>query len=274
VTNLIVLRKAFRPFQNIIEQLKSYRFGEKNTFQLPKTNVSEFHTLSDGITRMLNDNQESFTQQKSFIENASHELKTPISIIQNKLDWMIENEELQEKNILQLAEIKKTTKRMSDLVTSLLMLSKIENSQFIDETEIEINSLIKKIIEDSVDWLDYKNLNLNLTENSVFLIKLNKNLAGILLNNLFQNALKYTQKNGNIHITIDQNAIVFSNTSEETALDKNHIFNRFYKKSEDSTSVGLGLSIVQSIINQNKKLSIDYYFKENMHHFRLSAKNS
>ena len=116
--NRIVLNQAFKPFREIISQLSAYRFGSKNTFVEPETSISEFKDLSKGILTMLNDNQEVFMQQKAFIENASHELKTPISIIQNKIDLLIEQGS-KEEEIQQLIQIKSTAKRMSDLITKI-----------------------------------------------------------------------------------------------------------------------------------------------------------
>ncbi|WP_419870765.1 PorY family sensor histidine kinase [Chryseobacterium sp. CT-SW4] len=274
-TNQIVLSKAFKPLKKIVSQLEQYRFGEKINFKTIKTPIKEFNDLSKGITQMLEDNQETFLQQKGFIENASHELKTPINIIQNKLDWLIENEELNENNLNQLVDIKKTTKRMSDLVSSLLMLSKIENRQFQNESEVNVNETIKNIEEEIQEWLLYKRLNFTLNEYQTFLIYFNKDLLQILFNNLIFNAVKYTPKNTYIQVDIYMDKIIISNTAADgKALDKNKIFKRFYKKGEDQSSTGLGLSIVQSIINKNNRLDLEYSYKEGMHYFTIQRKNS
>ncbi|WP_292010303.1 HAMP domain-containing sensor histidine kinase [Chryseobacterium sp.] len=274
-TNQIVLSKAFKPLKKIVSQLEQYRFGEKINFKTIQTPIKEFNDLSTGITQMLEDNQETFLQQKGFIENASHELKTPINIIQNKLDWMIENEELDENNLNQLVEIKKTTKRMSDLVNSLLMLSKIENRQFQNESEVNANEIINNIQEEIQEWLLYKDLNFTLNEYQTFNIYFNKHLLQVLLNNLIFNAIKYTPKKAYIQVDIHLDKIIISNTSSDgNALDKNKIFKRFYKKGEDQSSTGLGLSIVQSIINKSNCLTLDYYFKDHRHYFTLNRKNS
>ena len=270
--NRIVLSRAFKPFREIISQLSAYRFGSKNTFVEPETSISEFKDLSKGILTMLNDNQEVFMQQKAFIENASHELKTPISIIQNKIDLLIEQGS-KEEEIQQLIQIKSTAKRMSDLISSLLTLSKIENNQFQEEESINANEIIDEMAEDAESLVQYKEIQLDIKEKGVFQVEFNRNLFHIILTNLFQNAVKYSPPNGEICIEISPNEIVFSNTATGTALDGDKIFNRFYKQSNDSLSTGLGLAILQTIINNDPRLKIDYSFSNNKHFFRLLKAN-
>ncbi len=268
IINHLVLNKAFKPFKNILEQLNNYRFGEQQFIQ-PKSKVSEFNTLSNGIIKMIDRNQETFLQQKVFIENASHELQTPLAIVQNKLDWMIENEDLAENQLEQLVDIKRNIRRMSGLNQSLLMLSKIENQQFSDEQLVDANALIKDILSEMEEWFSYKMIQVNLIEKSDFSIKMNPQLLEILISNLLRNALKYTNKNGNVLIEINQNKIIIGNTSNGVFLNKNLIFERFYKNSSDQQSVGLGLSIVQSIVKQTENLKIDYQYFDPMHQFIL-----
>lgn len=270
--NRIVLSRAFKPFREIISQLSAYRFGSKNTFVEPETSISEFKDLSKGILTMLNDNQEVFMQQKAFIENASHELKTPISIIQNKIDLLIEQGS-KEEEIQQLIQIKSTAKRMSDLISSLLTLSKIENNQFQEEESINANEIIDEMAENAESLVQYKEIQLDIKEKGVFQVEFNRNLFHIILTNLFQNAVKYSPPNGEICIEISPNEIVFSNTATGTALDGDKIFNRFYKQSNDSLSTGLGLAILQTIINNDPRLKIDYSFSNNKHFFRLLKAN-
>ena len=270
--NRIVLNRAFKPFREIISQLSAYRFGSKNTFVEPETSISEFKDLSKGILTMLNDNQEVFMQQKAFIENASHELKTPISIIQNKIDLLIEQGS-KEEEIQELIQIKSTAKRMSDLISSLLTLSKIENNQFQEEESINANEIIDEMAEDAESLVQYKEIQLDIKEKGVFQVEFNRNLFHIILTNLFQNAVKYSPPNGEICIEISPNEIVFSNTATGTALDGDKIFNRFYKQSNDSLSTGLGLAILQTIINNDPRLKIDYSFSNNKHFFRLLKAN-
>ena len=127
--------------------------------------------------------------------------------------------------------------------------------------------------EDAESLVQYKEIQLDIKEKGVFQVEFNRNLFHIILTNLFQNAVKYSPPNGEICIEISPNEIVFSNTATGTALDGDKIFNRFYKQSNDSLSTGLGLAILQTIINNDPRLKIDYSFSNNKHFFRLLKAN-
>lgn len=129
------LKKAFKPFGQIISQLRKYEVGNNEKPKLVETNVKEFSYLQKEIERMINRNDEVFNSQKLFIENASHELQTPLTIALNKLDLLIENSDLKEKEVMSLVETKQTLWRMVNLNKSLLMLSRIENNQYKNNVE-------------------------------------------------------------------------------------------------------------------------------------------
>ncbi|HCN36375.1 MAG TPA: sensor histidine kinase, partial [Bacteroidetes bacterium] len=93
-----------------------------------------------------------------------------------------------------------------------------------------------------------------------------------LISNLFKNAIKNNYENGYIKVEIKNNYLKFSNTSNSPALDREKIFNRFYKSSSNSDSVGLGLSIVKKICDLYS-LKIEYSFENNIHHFKILNNN-
>ncbi len=105
---------------------------------------------------MIERNELVFYQQKQFIENASHELQTPLAIVINKIDLQIQNEELDEKNMNLLSEIKNDLRRMVGLNKSLLMLSKIENSQFNKTSGVDFNAMIAKLVQNYEDFIEFK----------------------------------------------------------------------------------------------------------------------
>ncbi|TYR32974.1 HAMP domain-containing histidine kinase [Sphingobacterium phlebotomi] len=267
--NELVLRRAWRPFRIILENLNLYRFGKKDYLKPVSTNIVEFNQLNEEINQMWRRNEEVFDEQKRFIENAAHELQTPLAITINKLELLMEDESLSESQLTQLADSKSSLRRLVNLNKALLMLSKIENKQYKDVRQINLNQLVKEISEDFQDFLSFKDITLQVAEYGFFDISMNKDLALVLISNLFRNAIRYNIKGGIISITIGQNHLSVANTGNQAPLNQEKIFNRFHKGTQDSQSNGLGLAIVKSIVDTYAELSIDYRFEENMHIFSL-----
>ncbi len=267
--NELVLRRAWRPFRIILENLNLYRFGKKDYLKPVSTNIVEFNQLNEEINQMWRRNEEVFDEQKRFIENAAHELQTPLAITINKLELLMEDESLSESQLTQLAASKSSLRRLVNLNKALLMLSKIENKQYKAVRQISLNQLVKEISEDFQDFLSFKDITLQVAEYGFFDISMNKDLALVMISNLFRNAIRYNIKGGIISITIGKNHLSVANTGNQAPLNQEKIFNRFHKGTQDSQSNGLGLAIVKSIVDTYYELSIDYRFEENKHIFSL-----
>lgn len=267
--NNIILRKTWKPFYQILERLGNYELGKgNNNAKSESTNVREFKLLNSQIQKMIHRNELMFKQQKQFIENASHELQTPLAIAINKIEILLEDDTLSEEKLVELSNTRETLLKLVKINKSLLMLSRIENNQFSPREEVNLNTITKNIVNDFSDMIDFKEISLELTENKTFKLIINPDLAYILVSNLLRNAIKYNKNGGVIRIDFSENNFSISNTSSiSEPLDKSLIFNRFYKSDQDSTSTGLGLSIVKTIADNTPNLKIDYQFENNMHIF-------
>ena len=275
IINNISLKKIWKPFYSTLNYLSDYQFGQNKKLISNKTPITEFKLLDSEIAKMITRNEKSVYQQKQFIENASHELQTPIAVALNQIDVLLESDELTQKNYLEINQIRNTLKRMSTLNQSLLMLSKIENQQFKDKEQVVFNSVVKTMISDFNSILEFKSIALELIENGEFKTLINKDLAYSLLSNLIKNSIKYNINNGKIIIEIDNLSLITKNTSNrKTPLNSEDIFRRFYKESEDHLSTGLGLSIVKTIIDNHSNMDISYAFEDPFHVFSLKIKNS
>ena len=237
IINNISLKKIWKPFYSTLNYLSDYQFGQNKKLISNKTPITEFKLLDSEIAKMISRNENSVYQQKQFIENASHELQTPIAVALNQIDVLLESDELTQKNYLEINQIRNTLKRMSTLNQSLLMLSKIENQQFKDKEEVVFNTVVKTMISDFNSILEFKSIALELIENGEFKTLINKDLAYSLLSNLIKNSIKYNINNGKIIIEIDNLSLKIKNTSKrKTPLNSEDIFSRFYKESEDHLS--------------------------------------
>lgn len=275
IINNISLKKIWKPFYSTLNYLSDYQFGQNKKLISNKTPITEFKLLDSEIAKMITRNEKSVYQQKQFIENASHELQTPIAVALNQIDVLLESDDLTQKNYLEINQIRNTLKRMSTLNQSLLMLSKIENQQFKDKEEVVFNTVVKTMISDFNSILEFKSIALELIENGEFKTLINKDLAYSLLSNLIKNSIKYNINNGKIIIEIDNLSLITKNTSNrKTPLNSEDIFSRFYKESEDHLSTGLGLSIVKTIIDNHSNMDVSYAFEDPFHIFSLKIKNS
>ena len=267
--NLLVINKIWRPFKGILSAIRRYEVGNKTELQPITTEVIEFNILHDNIQQMWQRNEKVFEEQKVFIENASHELQTPLAITLNKLELLANDPSLNEKQLIQLSEVKQSLMRMTHLNKSLLMLTRIENQQYKEAKQVSFLSLTTDIIEDLSDLIAFKALEVNTEEINDFQVEMNPDLARILVSNLLRNAIKYTEKGGNIHILIEENCFQVKNTAKDAIrLDPSKTFQRFHKEQQDATSTGLGLAIVKSIA-ESYHLKVYYTFEEEKHCFQV-----
>ncbi|MFA7616544.1 MAG: HAMP domain-containing sensor histidine kinase [Weeksellaceae bacterium] len=265
--NHFVLKKVWKPFYSLMEQLDSYKLGEKSRIDTSPKRISEFAELEAGINEMIERNEKIYSGQKQFIENASHELQTPIAIMGNKLEMMLSDENPDEKQISRISELLQDLSRLKKLNKSLLRLSKIENTQY-NETSIQnFNQMTHEIFVELKELYAEKRLKTGISEEGIFEIEMNPELSNILLSNLIRNAFIHCPSGGKIQIRITETQFEIYN-SGDSALDGDRVFERFYSDSKSSKSSGLGLAMVKSIVLNCPNLSVGYRF-DNGHFFWL-----
>ena len=247
VLNNVLLKTIWRPFYSLLHYVQQFRLGDSKEINTPDTKIDEFRLLNSTVKKLLQSNTDTYISQKNFIENASHELQTPLAISLNKLELLAESDQLQEDQLMQIGAVMENLERLTRLNKSLLLLSKIENGQFEPVEEVNINNTLKKIIADFTDQAAYRNINISLHEEAIRSLKINPDLANILLVNLVKNALIHNHEKGFINIIIKKESLIIENSGKETPLNEQKIFSRFYKENSSSASTGLGLAIVKAI---------------------------
>lgn len=158
--------------------------------------------------------------------------------------------------------------RLNRLNKNLLLLSKIDNNSYLEQSPIVLNDYIKKHLDFFTEQAKSKNISITTEFSSDLEIIANPSLTEVLINNLFLNAIRHNEKNGTIHIQITNNQLIFSNTGHYASLKIEKLFNRFSKSNPSSQGNGLGLAIVKKIteINQWK---IEYSFDKQLHIFNV-----
>ena len=270
IVNVWVFRNCMKPFYRLLEWLEGYRLGTGKTMLQNPTNTTEFQKLNEAVKSFASHNEEIFEQQKLFIGNASHEMQTPLAVCMNRLEMLMEDEALTENQLKEIVGTYQTLEYASKLNRSLLLLSKIDNSQFVEEKEIDMNGLVKRYLEDYCDVYAYKNIDVHVEETGNFIVRMNDVLAGILITNLLKNAFVHNMDNGSLCIDISSDSIRLKNSAEDGPLDGKHIFERFYQGHKKEGSTGLGLALVDAVC-RHSRLKVKYLYEEGWHIFELNC---
>lgn len=267
--NKVVIERLWSPLYYFLDQLTKFRLGKSDDKPSMDTNIVEFKDLQLAVTTLIRHNEEIYEQQKQFIGNASHELQTPLAIMINKLEMMVETEGLQSEQANAIAEVLNTAERLVRLNKSLLLLTKIENRQFLNNEDLSLNTLVTNIVEELEDMATFKNITIQVQQQLELNLSLDSSLANIMVSNLIRNALFHNIEGGEVDITITENALLVANTGVEGPLDAEQVFSRFYKLDASSKGTGLGLAIVQAICHLYG-FEVSYYYDQSKHIFKLN----
>lgn len=267
--NNFFLRKVWKPFYNLMAQLKTFSLEKNQSIKFTPTNIEEFTLLNDSIEKLLQKTQESYEGQKQFIENASHELQTPLAIAINKLEILFEENNLTDHQAEQLQQALDNLERLKRLNRSLLLISKIENDQFQQRQNLDIKSLIEEIISNFSEMASHKNVVLNFSANQKVSKNMNPDLAYMLFSNLIKNAISHGNSQTEILMELDEKQFSISNFSESDSLEEEPVFERFQKFNGNTNSTGLGLSISKSIA-EKYGFVLNYSYKDGRHIFNLN----
>ncbi len=258
VLNSYLLRNIWKPFYFLMNQLRSFKLKDGQPLTLSKTRIDEFNFMQKTIQRFLTKNIESYNKQKQFIENASHELQTPLAIAMNKLELLADKTSINEEQGELLGSALNSLERLKRLNQSLLLLSKIENDQFDEISEVNVNDLVRKLLDDFKEQIEFHKLDLSLKEEAVCVWLINPDLADIMLSNLIKNAVRHSKPGKTIRIIISSEQLSIENDGG-TALVEQVIFQRFYKGSASTESTGLGLAIAKAVADVSH-LKLEYHY--------------
>jgi signal transduction histidine kinase len=221
---------------------------------------------------MMQKIQADFVNLKEFTENASHEIQTPLAIIKSKLEMVLQDKTLSDLQYQRIRAAFESANRLSKLNEALLLLSKIENRQFVETAEIDFCQLIHSRLEYLEELFALKQIEVMIHLEKQVNFILNPLLADILINNLLSNALRHNKEKGEIIVSSENLEITISNTSQQGEINGSRMFRRFLKQTTASDSNGLGLAIAHEICN-SYDLELNYSYINEMHCMTIRQKS-
>lgn len=249
-----------RPVKRILQETKRITQGDFSARIEPfhgYDSMDEFDVIIEDFNKMAEELSGTETLRTDFIANVSHELKTPLAVIQNYAS-MLQNPDMPaEKQVEYARTIVGASRRLTDLITNILKLNKLENQQIYPEARVYDlgEQLCECMLNFEEVWED-KNLEIETDMDDDVKLKADAELMTLVWNNLFSNAVKFTEPGGRIFIGLkkeDGRAIV---TVSDTGcgIDPEvgrHIFEKFYQgdTSHSSQGNGLGLALVKRVID-------------------------
>jgi two-component system sensor histidine kinase ArlS len=256
MADLFYSNYILRPLGKIIQtKLIGQKFPNFGRFKKVRTSTTDFQYLDRSIHQMIEAIENAFHKEREFISNASHELMTPISILQSKIENMFSRDDVIDDVKVRLLEMQKILNRLKSITKTLLFISQIENEQFIREDAVPVYDIIQEVNEEISIRTQEKNITINIdVPQNLVLRNVNKFLLFNLFFNLINNAIKYNKESGSITITGHQDngaiGVKISDTGIGIAPEElPYIFNRFkkFRQSLKHESFGLGLPIARSI---------------------------
>lgn len=268
VTGLTV-KRLWKPFDDTLQTIERFRIDRPVPEPLPETSVREFTRLNTALNRLMADSMAQYRLQKEFTENASHELQTPLAVLQGRLDLLLQDPDLTGQQAAHVQDMYGMTRRMARLNRNLLLLAKMENRQFETRENIDINALIGEL---QPYWQTLADgLTVEIRQVSPLCLPGNKALVETLLNNLVINAIRHNMPQGRVSMQVNQESIRVTNTSAEPALDKDKVFTRFYQpadRRQNSGDNGLGLAIAKAVCDYHG-WHIAYAYTAGQHSFTV-----
>ena len=258
----------WQPFSDALKQIENFEIDKLKQPNFPETNIEEFNRLNKSIEKLMLKNTSIYLTQREFIENAAHELQTPLAVFQANIDTIIQREDVTEAQAQILGNLNKNIFRLNRLNKNLLLLSKLDNDSYFAKNQVVINQILENNFDFFEEQAEAKNITISIEKNAVITLKSNPTLSEILINNLFLNAIRHNVTDGQIYIKINPQNIEFANTGQPQSLNTEKLFNRFSKINSSEKGTGLGLAIVKKIVDLNG-WTIDYKYQNELHVFMV-----
>ena len=257
-------RQDWKVFYDTINKINNYDVNSFEAFTLKRSDIKEFADLNRGLLTMTERIKNDYLNLKEYIENASHEIQTPLAIINSKMELLMQWGDMKEKQYKIVADAYDASNRLSRLNKTLILLAKIENRQFPESSPVNPTIMINHQLESLEDLINSKKIKVTKRFENDITIQINPYLAEILLVNLIKNAIRHNITGGDLIIELTKHSFEIANSGPPLQMDPAMLFERFHKSSSSPESLGLGLAIVQKICTLYG-FKVGYNYNNEMH---------
>jgi len=264
------VNNTLKIFYRTISKLEQFNLNNNDELHLDSAQLFEIKKMNSVIQKMADTIRKDFELQKEYTENVSHELQTPLAVINSKLDELMQSDNLTKHQMEQLSILMETTNRLSKINQALIFLTKIDNRFYTKGSTFSVNQLLKEQLDLFEESIQQKNIKVTLNLLDTTHIYMDKYLAETMINNLVRNAISHNNDIKEINISIENNCFIISNSGDKLTFPSDKILDRFSKSTTNKKSLGIGLSVVKSIC-ELYHFELQYHY-DGMHHFSVNFK--
>lgn len=267
--NRYIFAKIWADFFDTLHKIQEFSLSNPRKESFSASEIIEFNEMNQVLNMMIDKLINDYEGIKEFTGNLSHEVQTPLAVIKNKTDLLLQ-ESLNEKQFKLAGSIYSATNRLSKIVRSLGLIARIDKNQFTNLTRIDLINIIKAQLENFDSLIESRKIKVDLNIESQPELKMDKNLAEILVNNLIKNAVRHNIEGGYIHISVTGKSLQLTNSGEDPGVPTEELFEQFSRASKNGF-MGIGLSIVRKITDYyGMKISYAYDKEKSEHRFIIS----
>jgi len=257
-------RSDWKVFYDTIAKINNYDVNSHEEFTLHNSDIKEFDDLNRVLFTMTERIKNDYINLKEYIENASHEIQTPLAIINSKMELLLQSGDMKEKQFKMVADAYEASNRLSRLNKTLILMAKIENRQFPESKPVNPGIMINHQLESLEDLIHSRKIKVIRNMDPEVIVQMNPYLAEILLVNLIKNAVRHNITGGDLVLELSNSYFKISNSGPALQMDPEMLFKRFHTSSSSPESLGLGLSIVQKICAMYG-FKVKYNYQNYMH---------
>jgi two-component system sensor histidine kinase QseC len=267
----LLSRYILSPFRKTMKAIRGFDITKKQKLQLAATSTREFKELNSFLVEMTDKAAAEYAAVKEFSENASHELQTPLAVMQSKLELLSETN-IDEPQAALIADMQNSIGKLTSINRSLTLLTKLENHEF-KPSQVKFCKVVSDVLDMYADRIELKHIDVRSTIGQGVHLNIHPTLAEILVNNLFSNAIRHNIEGGSIILELNEEGLYIANTGNPPDLPTEELFQRFRKSNQSTDSTGLGLAIVKQIC-QVSKFDVQYEYRDQWHYLNVCFNNS